>query len=49
MFLSAEQYETAIKDMERIMENEGLESNTEVILYLIEKYYEKVRTYTKED
>ena len=49
MFLSAEQYESAIKDMEKIMENEGLESNTEVILYLIEKYYEKVRTYIKED
>lgn len=49
MFLSAEQYEQAIGDMEKIMENEGLESNTEVILYLIEKYYETKRDYTTED
>jgi hypothetical protein len=49
MFLSAEQYEQAIHDMETIMENEGLESNTEVILYLIEKYNDDKRAYPKED
>ena len=40
LFLSTTQYEQTIYDLERIMENEGLESNTDVILYLIQKYNE---------
>lgn len=43
MFLSAEQYEEVINSFDKIMENEGLESNTEVILFLMEKYYESKR------
>lgn len=43
LFLSAEQYEETINNLQRIMENEGLESNTEVILHLIEKYDERNR------
>lgn len=43
LFLSAEQFEKAITDLEQIMDANNLESNTDAILFLIERYYEDIK------
>jgi len=40
LFLSAEQYEDTINKLDSLMEYEGLESNTDAVLFLIKNYYE---------
>ncbi len=41
LFLSSEQYEDTINKLDRLMDEKGFDSNTEAILYLINKYYER--------
>jgi hypothetical protein len=40
LFLTLEQYEDTIDKLTKLMEYEGLESNTEAVLFLIKNYYE---------